>query len=134
METLTLSIVTPYGSIYNGEVKHVIMPGSEGEFGVFPGHCNLLSLLKVGVIEFESIDGRNGLVAINWGHAQISQTDLKTDVKIIADGAVAIDGNTESEIALAINNTKILLEEASSDQSLVGMVIAKVENVAKNRI
>lgn len=134
METLTLSIVTPYGSIYNGEVKHVIMPGSEGEFGVFPGHCNLLSLLKVGVIEFESIDGRNGLVAINWGHAQISQTDLKTDVKIIADGAVAIDGNTESEIASAINNTKILLEEASSDQSLVGMVIAKVENVAKNRI
>ena len=130
MENLTLSIVTPYGSIYNGEVKYVVIPGSEGEFGVFPGHCNLLSLLKVGVIEFENLEGNKGLVVINWGHAQISDTD----VNIIADGAVAIAGNTESEIVAAISDAKTLLKEASDDSALFGMVVSRVESDYKNFI
>ncbi|CAM3330622.1 ATP synthase F1 subunit epsilon [Helicobacter labetoulli] len=130
MEHLTLSVVTPYGSIYNGEVKYVIMPGSEGEFGVYPGHCNLLSLLKVGVIEFENMQGGKDLVAINWGYAEVSATD----VKIIADGAVAIGGGAESEIASALDNAKTLLAEATTDNTLIGAVVSRIENAAKSRI
>ena len=134
MEKITLRIATPYGRIYDGEVKYVIVPGSEGEFGVFPGHCDLLSLLKIGIIEFESIDGDKGFIAINWGHAQVSQAGTETHVKIIADGAVLIVGNTESAISSAIESTKALLEGASDDTSLVGMVVSRVENIAKSRI
>lgn len=134
MEKITLSIATPYGSIFDGEVKYVIVPGSEGEFGVFPGHCDLLSLLKIGIIEFETLDGDKGFIAINWGHAQISQTGTKTDVKIIADGAVAIMDNTESGVATAIQEARALLEGASNDTSLIGTVVSRVETIAKNRI
>ena len=134
MEKITLSIAIPYGSIFNGEVKYVIVPGSEGEFGVFPGHCDLLSLLKLGIIEFESLDGDKGFIAINWGHAQVSQSGSKTDVKIIADNAVAITGNTESKISSAIEDTKALLEGASDDRTLIGMVVSRVENIVKSRI
>lgn len=130
MENLTLSIVTPYGNIYNGEVKYVILPGSEGEFGVFPGHCNLLSLLKVGVIEFESSSGAKELVAINWGYAEITAAEAK----IIADGAIAIGGNAESEIATALDKAKTLLNEATTDSALIGAVVSRLENSAKNRI
>lgn len=130
MEHLTLSIVTPYGSIYNGEVKYVIMPGSEGEFGVYPGHCNILSLLKVGVIEFENTQGNKELVAINWGYAEVSSTD----VKIIVDGAVAIGGSAESEIASALDNARTLLTEATTDNALIGAVVSRIENAAKSRI
>lgn len=130
MSTITLSIVTPYGSLYNGDAKYVIVPGSEGEFGIFPGHCNTLSLLKVGVIEFEDASGSKELVAINWGYAEVSPTD----VKIIADGAVAIAGNADSEIAIAIDNAKTLLNEATSDSVLVGAVVSRIENSARSRI
>ena len=133
MEKITLRIATPYGRIYDGEVKYVIVPGSEGEFGVFPGHCDLLSLLKIGIIEFESIDGDKGFIAINWGHAQVSQAGTETHATMMA-GAVAIDGNTESAISSAIESTKALLEGASDDTSLVGMVVSRVENIAKSRI
>lgn len=130
MEHLTLSIVTPYGSIYNGEVKYVIMPGSEGEFGVYPGHCNILSLLKVGVIEFENTHGNRELVAINWGYAEVSSTD----VKIIADGAVAIGGSAESEISSALDNARTLLAEATTDNALIGAVVSRIENATRSRI
>lgn len=130
MNTITLSIVTPYGSLYNGDAKYVIIPGSEGELGIFPGHCNTLSLLKVGVIEFENTNGTKELVAINWGYAEVSPTD----VKIIADGAVAITGNADSEIAIAIDNAKTLLNEATSDTTLIGAVVSRIENVARSRV
>ena len=68
------------------------------------------------------------------GNAQVPQAGTETHVKIIADGAVAIDGNTESAISSAIESTKALLEGASDDTSLVGMVVSRVENIAKSRI
>ena len=40
MDTLNLSIVTPNGSIFSGNVKSVTLPGKEGEFGVLPGHAS----------------------------------------------------------------------------------------------
>jgi F-type H+-transporting ATPase subunit epsilon len=45
---LTLEIVTPDRALLREEVDEVVVPGSEGEFGVLPGHTPLLSMLKIG--------------------------------------------------------------------------------------
>jgi F-type H+-transporting ATPase subunit epsilon len=45
---LTLEIVTPDRALLREEVDEVVVPGSQGEFGVLPGHTPLLSTLKVG--------------------------------------------------------------------------------------
>jgi len=34
MDKLHLEIVTPQGQIFNDDVSSVVLPGSEGEFGV----------------------------------------------------------------------------------------------------
>ncbi|RDU63168.1 ATP synthase F1 subunit epsilon [Helicobacter sp. MIT 14-3879] len=129
METgnINLSIVTPYGEIFNDEVKSVNLPGAEGEFGVLPGHCDFLSLLKVGVIEIYKKDENRELVAINWGYAEVSSSR----VDIIANGAVAIHGNSDSEISKAIGDAKSLLEEAASDKVVLSSILSKIETNAK---
>src|SRR6476619_3220477 len=45
---LTLEIVTPDRALLREEVDEVVVPGSQGEFGVLPGHTPLLSTLKIG--------------------------------------------------------------------------------------
>jgi len=45
---LALEIVTPERAIVHDSVDEVEMPGSEGYFGVLPGHTPLLSMLQVG--------------------------------------------------------------------------------------
>lgn len=127
METLMLSIVTPYGKIYDGAVESVIMPGSEGEFGVYPGHCNLLSSLKTGVIEICKSSGDLELVAINWGYAEVSPHK----VDVIADGAVSINGSDEDQVATAIENARKLLEEASNDHVAISSVVSRIEAAAR---
>ncbi|MEQ1573957.1 MAG: F0F1 ATP synthase subunit epsilon [Vicinamibacterales bacterium] len=46
--TLTLEIVTPDRALAREEVDEVVVPGSEGELGILPGHTPLLATLKVG--------------------------------------------------------------------------------------
>ena len=40
MGKLNLEVVTPGGTIANVEADIVVAPGTEGEFGVLPGHIN----------------------------------------------------------------------------------------------
>uniref|UniRef100_UPI000E5B4AAB ATP synthase F1 subunit epsilon n=1 Tax=Klebsiella pneumoniae TaxID=573 RepID=UPI000E5B4AAB len=55
-DLINIEIVTPLGMIYQGEVKSVTLPGSEGEFGVLKGHTTLVASLKSGVIGVEKQD------------------------------------------------------------------------------
>ena len=128
MKKLAVSIVTPYGEIFSGDVDSITMPGVDGEFGVLYGHSNLLSLLKAGVIEIFQGQSRE-LVAIDWGYAEV--TSSKVD--IIANGAVAIGGQNETGVSEAIANAKELLEGASNDKVAIYSVVLEIEHVAKSR-
>ena len=52
-----LTIVTPEGQAYQGSVDRVVLPGSEGEFGVLADHERFLSPLKIGALEIETAEG-----------------------------------------------------------------------------
>ncbi|KPH54118.1 ATP synthase F1 subunit epsilon [Helicobacter pullorum] len=128
METLKLDIVTPEGKIFSNDVKSVTLPGSEGEFGVLPGHIGIVTTLNSGVIEIEKKDGKREIVAINWGYAKVDETS----VDVLAEGAVDINGDSESEIAQAIANAKKLLEDSTDNKVAVSMVVSRIENSVKS--
>lgn len=128
MEILKLDIVTPEGKIFSNDVKSVTLPGSEGEFGVLPGHIGIVTTLNSGVIEIEKKDGKREIVAINWGYAKVDETS----VDVLAEGAVDINGDSESEIAQAIANAKKLLEDSTDNKVAVSMVVSRIENSAKS--
>lgn len=125
MNTLKVSITTPYGMIFDGEADYVALPGAEGEFGVISGHSSMLALLKTGIIELNRDADRN-LVAINWGYAKV-ESDR---VDILIDGAVLINNKT-SKMSQAIEDAKRLLEEASNDKVAFSSVVSKIDSIAK---
>lgn len=130
MNTLNLEIVTPNGEIYNGQVAEVTLPGEEGEFGVLPEHASLTTLLSAGVIDFVKEDKTTESVVINWGHVQVDEGK----VIVLADGAVALRGDNESDIATALADAKSLVESASDNSAAIASVSAKLETVAQNLI
>jgi len=48
MATFEVSLVTPDGSAFEGEVEMLIVPGADGEIGVLARHAPLVALLKAG--------------------------------------------------------------------------------------
>jgi F-type H+-transporting ATPase subunit epsilon len=67
---IQLTIVTPEGVRYDGEVEGVVVPGSEGDFGVLPGHERFLSPVRIGELE---VDGRGRrFAAVSEGFAEVT--------------------------------------------------------------
>jgi len=124
---MKLEIITPDGMIFDGEVKEVNLPGSEGEFGVLAGHATLVSLLDTGVIVYERADSKEVAVAINSGYVKVDEE--KTTC--IVDGAVALSGD-DSDLAKALAEAKELLEKTQASSSAIAAAVAKVEQIGKS--
>ena len=87
--SLTLEIVTPDRSLVNEQVDEVQLPGSEGYFGVLPGHTPLLSTLQVGELWYRTGQDKHYL-AIAFGFVEVLP-DRVTVLAQIAERAQDID-------------------------------------------
>jgi len=127
MDTIKLSIVTPNGEIFSGDVKTVTLPGKEGEFGVLPKHASLVSALTVGVIEIEKKDATKDIIAINWGHVRVSE-DF---VDILVDGAVSLSSShSSSDISAKLEEAKKLVNSVKDANVSMASVEAKITSFA----
>lgn len=124
MEAFTLEVVTPMGMIYNGNALSVVLPGSEGEFGVLKGHAALFSSLKAGVIDIEKENDKHELIAINSGYAEINEFK----VTVLAKDAVAINADEDSEVAKNLAAAKDLIKQMSSDSVALASTFAHIDN------
>lgn len=86
---LTLEIVTPERALVNTEVDEVELPGSEGYFGVLPGHTELLASLQVGELWYR-IGQEKLYLAIAFGFVEVLP-DRVTVLARIAEKAQDID-------------------------------------------
>jgi len=83
---LRLEIVTPYGLVVNSMVEEASIPGSQGDFGVLPGHAPFLTSLRIGELHYRR--GKEVFyLALNRGFAEVNFT--KTT--ILADTAEPAD-------------------------------------------
>ena len=67
---ILLEVVTPQRLIISEEVDEVVAPGSEGYFGVLPGHLPFMTTLKVGGLTYRK--GREERhLAVSWGYTEV---------------------------------------------------------------
>jgi F-type H+-transporting ATPase subunit epsilon len=86
---ITLEIVTPDRALVTAEVDEVNLPGSQGYFGVLPGHTPLLATLQVGEMWYRIGQERHYL-AIAFGFVEVLP-DRVTVLAQIAEKAEEID-------------------------------------------
>src|SRR5262245_48819362 len=77
---LALSVVTPEGQAFHGEAETVVLPGSEGEFGVLPGHEPFLSALRIGAMTIRKAGGEELHAAVSQGFAEVHDDQVSVMV------------------------------------------------------
>src|SRR5206468_858259 len=80
--TIELTIVTPERAVVDEAVDELQIPGSEGYFGVLPGHAPLFSELKVGEVAYRK-GTRWTFLAVAWGFVEVQSNE----VRILAETA-----------------------------------------------
>ncbi|MCW4461386.1 ATP synthase F1 subunit epsilon [Sphingomonas sp. BT-65] len=75
---LHFELVTPEKLVRSEEVHMVVVPGTEGDFGVLEGHAPLMSTIRDGNIEIYKTAGGNApeIVRVEGGFAEVNEKGL----------------------------------------------------------
>jgi F-type H+-transporting ATPase subunit epsilon len=75
---LHFELVTPERLVRSEEVHMVVVPGSEGEFGVLEGHAPFMSTLRNGEIAIyrSGMNDTPERIAVEGGFAEVSDRGL----------------------------------------------------------
>ena len=129
---LDLDIVTPERKVLTAAASEVVVPGSEGYFGVLPGHAPFLTRLGVGEIAYKDETGTHYL-AVAEGVVEV----LPHRVTILAqmcESAREIDVERAREAkrraedamkqAAKLSDQDMLLIELSLKKALTRLLVA----------
>ena len=106
MAKLKLEIVTPEEKIYSEDVDMVTLPGSEGEFGVYPRHVPLLTTLVPGELRVLK-NGRETSMAVGEGFVEITADA----VSVLTDMALEAEKIDVAVAEAAVERAKSAMKE-----------------------
>jgi F-type H+-transporting ATPase subunit epsilon len=134
MDKFSLKIIAPDGIKYEQDASALVLPTTDGEIEVLPGHMPLVSLLSPGEIIIKNGDDHSHMVT-EGGLAEISETE----VKILADTADSAESLDEHKIMEAkkaaeerLQNAKDHVEFAET-QALLEKQLAKLRFINKRK-
>lgn len=75
MSTFNAQILTPNGSLFEGEVSGVKLPGTQGSFEVKANHAAIVSTLEKGNVLVRKSDGEQSF-SISGGFVEVNNNKL----------------------------------------------------------
>jgi len=77
MADLHFELVTPEKLVMSEDVHMVVVPGTEGEFGVLAGHAPFMSTLRDGELSvYRSAGAQPEKINVSGGFAEVSERGL----------------------------------------------------------
>lgn len=110
MDNFLFELVSPEKLVISEEVQHVVVPGTEGEFGVLAHHAPFMSTLRPGVVKVYKTDGGEPeKLFVRGGFADVNPKGLT----ILADEAIPLAELDISRIDVMITDAEEDLAEAT---------------------
>lgn len=134
--TLRLEIVTPDKRAYSDDVEFVVLPGSEGEMGVYPQHVPLMTRITPGELAVTK-GGTVTHLAVGEGFVEVTGervnvlTDMAIEEKAI-DEAAAEAAVKRAQEALA-KAGELGSEEAAAVQAALAKSLAQLHVKRRRR-
>ena len=77
MADLHFELVTPERLVRSEDVYMVVVPGTEGDFGVLAGHAPVMSTIRDGELAvYRSAGGEPERIAVSGGFAEVNDKGL----------------------------------------------------------
>jgi F-type H+-transporting ATPase subunit epsilon len=96
-DLLHFELVSPERLLSSGKVAMVVVPGSEGDFGVLPGHAPVMSTIRPGAIAIYEADSNTltRRIFVDGGFAEVTPQGLT----ILAESATPVGDIDPAKVA-----------------------------------
>jgi F-type H+-transporting ATPase subunit epsilon len=111
MAKVTFRLVMPERELLNTEADMVVVPGSEGDFGVLHGHAPLISTVRPGVLEVFQGSKAEQRFLVAGGFAEVTPERCT----VLAEEAVPFEQVTPDQLAERERAAEVELSDASTD-------------------
>ena len=110
-DKLHFELVSPAKLLKSADVDMVVVPGTEGDFGVLPAHAPVVSTLRTGVIEVHDGDEPEKLLVVG-GFAEVNAAGLT----ILAELATPLNEIDKAGYEEELKNLSVDLQDAKDDE------------------
>ena len=121
--TLTLRVLAPDQSVFDGRADEVILPSTTGQIGILPGHVSLLTAIDTGVMRVREGNGWQA-IALQGGFAEVEADEVTVLVNAAELGsainaeAAAKDLETAQAAASQFEGQPTITEKVKAQQEL----------------
>ncbi len=121
--TTALEIISPEKLLLSRDVDMVVIPGTEGDIGVLPGHAKLITSLRGGLVDIYEKGQISGRYFVTGGFAEVTESR----VAVLADAIIPQD-ELNADVA------KAAVAEAQTAYDAVDMHDAMAYREASDRL
>ena len=112
-DKLHFDLVSPDRLLMSEEVDMVLVPGSEGDFGVLPAHAPFMSTLKPGVVEVTGAGEGDARIFVRGGFAEVTPRGLT----VLAEEAIPLAELDVAQLDQKIKDAEEDVADARDDQT-----------------
>lgn len=110
-DTVKFELVSPERLLISADVESVVVPGTEGDFGVLPGHARLISTVRPGVISVFQDGKVTDRIFVEGGFAEVTATGCT----VLAEHAIPVSDIQRDQALQSIQDAQEDLEDAKDE-------------------
>ncbi len=111
-DKLHFELVSPEKLLKSADVDMVVVPGTEGDFGVLPLHAPVVSTLRTGIIEVHNDDETERLL-VAGGFAEVNSEGLT----ILAEVAMPLGAVDRSSYEANLKDLQEDIQDAKDEET-----------------
>ena len=104
--TIALEILSPEKLLLTRDVDMVVIPGTDGDIGVLPGHSKLITGLRGGLVDIYEKGAVSGRFYVSGGFAEITESRIA----VLADAIIP-----QADLDPAVANAAVAEAKAAYD-------------------
>jgi F-type H+-transporting ATPase subunit epsilon len=133
-DQVQFELVSPERLLISEPVDMVVVPGTEGDFGVLPGHAPLISTVRPGLFETYAGKTVKDRIFVAGGFAEVTRERCT----VLAEEAIALDdlerGAIEAQLRTAREDLNLAKDAGQRGVAERVIVIAEAKLVILDRI
>ena len=110
-DKIAFELVSPDRLLISEDVDMIVVPGTEGDFGVLLGHQPMISTVRPGILEVQNSGGEDRRIFVNGGFAEITSDRCA----VMTEEAVPVEDLKRGDLEKRIRDAEEDAQEARSD-------------------
>ena len=137
--TIHVDVVSAEEAIYSGEAEFVVLPGEDGELGIYPRHTPLITRIKPGTVRIKPADGSDEeLIFVAGGILEVQPSV----VTVLADSAIrghdldeakATEALKRAEETRAKSQDKLEIAAMQAEYAMMAAQLAAIRKLRQKR-